>query len=541
MKDTNKKPVWLWLVLCLPLVFIVYFAISLSEGNIDPDSVKTINVTTPSGESFVFDKGDDIPFYVDMYLEADPLSKPLRDIENEKPLSVVIKQKNVETVFELFAEANTNGCFFRNKDGAYYSVPQSFAKQLLQRKECEYVYANAGDTLPTLIFKTGDSEQVILPKEYEWQYKDIAGNAVVDTQTKTASESQFFSFYSDVGFALSFSKTPQEHPISFYDMNGNALNISDPSSLLFTTDTKLRAVINVKWDRKGDTLGGTATYEFELLYDVLPELIRSNDTVKAGDVICIGFRHFSENEKITLSTQLITSDIKVNYGADGSAFAFIPVSAENTAGEYTLVFTVGSIEKAITLNVTAGDSAFNTATMDPEKYTHYLNPEYRQRFEELVKSWDDAAADEPMFAQSNSFSKPTDGELWFDFGTELNVNGQPDAYVVNGIDYRLEEGDSIKATQRGVVIYAGNDEVYGNMLVIDHGYGVRSHYYGLGTLGKQAGDTVQEGEIIGSAGVSGLVYTENSAKVATLHFAVSLNGVYINPNTLFAEGLTIVG
>lgn len=541
MKDTNKKPVWLWLVLCLPLVFIVYFAISLSEGNIDPDSVKAITVTSPSGESFVFEKGDDIPFYVDMYLEADPLSKPLRDIENEKPLNVVIKQKNVETAFELFAEANTNGCFLRNKEGAYFSVPQSFAKKLLQRKECEYVYANAGHTLPTLIFKTGDSEQAILPKEYEWQFKNIAGDTIVDTQTKTASGTQFFSFYSDVGFALSFSKSPQECPVSFYDENGNALNVSDPTALLFSTDTKLHAVINVKWDRAGDTLGGSATYEFDLLYDVLPEIIRSSDTVTAGDVICIGFRHFSEGEEITLNTQLETSDIRVNYGTDGSAFAFIPVSPTVSAGEYTLVFTVGSIEKTITLNVSACKSEYNTATMDPEKYTHFLNPEYQARFAELVASWDSSNTEEPMFAHGNNFSKPTSGELWYDYGTELNVNGMPDSYVVNGIDYRLEDGDSIKATQRGVVIYSGNDEVYGNMLVIDHGYGVRSHYYGLGTLGKTVGDTVQEGEIIGSAGISGLVYTENSAKVATLHFAISLNGIYINPNTLFTEGLTIVG
>lgn len=540
MKNTNKKPVWLWLILCLPIVFIVYFAISLSEGNINPDSVSAINVTSPTGESFVFDSGEDIPFYVDMYLEADPLTKPVRDIENEQPISVVIKQKNVETAFELYAEANTNGCFFKNKDGAYFSVPQSFAKQLLQRKECAYVYGKAGYTLPTLIFKTGDAEQTVLPKEYAWQYKDIAGTAVTDTQTKTATDRQFYSFYSDAGFALSFAQTPVEHTITFYDQSGNALNISDPSSLLFTTDTQIRAVVEAKWEQSANALGGNATYDFDLLYDVLPEIIRSSDKVTAGDMLCIGFRHFSESEKISLETQLITSELRVNYGEDGSAFALIPVSLENTAGEYTLVFTVGSVEKAITVTVSAPKAEFNTATMDPEKYTHYLQPDYKAQLQELYSGFN-ASVGEAMVAGGNAFSKPVDGAVMYNFGTELIVNGMADKYVVNGIDYRLETGASIKASQRGVVIYASEDTVYGNMLVIDHGYGIKSHYYGLGSLGKSVGDTVQEGEIIGTAGISGLVYTENSAKIATLHFAVTLDGVFLNPNTLFKDGIVIVG
>ncbi len=539
MNDTTKKPVWLWLVLCLPMVFIIYFVISLSEGNIDPDSVSAITVTSPTGESFEF-KGEDIPFYVDMYLEADPLTKPIRDIEDEKPLNVVIKQKNLDTQFDLYAEANTNGCFFKNKDGAYFSVPQSFAKKLLQRKECAYVYGNAGYTLPVLTFKTGDTEQIVMPSDYKWQYKDIAGTAVEDKQTAIANERQFFSFYSDKGFALSFAQNPVEHTVTFYDKEGNALNISDPSSLLFATDTQISAVMEAKWEPSENAVGGSAKYEFDLLYDVLPELIRSSDKAVAGEVICIGFRHFSANEQISMETQLITSELRVNYGEDGSAFALIPISAENAAGEYTLIFNVGSVQKTVTLTVTAADGEFNTTTMDPEKYTHFLQPDFGENHAALIAQLSSAES-EAMINTGNSFAKPCDGAMFFDFGTELLINGAPDKYVVNGIDYRTEDGISIKATQRGVVVYSGVDEVYGNVLIIDHGYGILSHYYGLGTLGKATGDTVQKNEIIGTAGVSGLVYTENSAKIGTLHFAVSVNGVYVNPNALFKSGITIVG
>lgn len=539
MKEVNKRPLWLWLVLCLPMVFVVYFAITLSDGNIDPADVDVVNVTTPSGQ-ISFDGDDDIEFYVNLYLESDPLSKPIRNIENEKPLSIVIKQKAADTAFELYAEANTNGCFFRNEEGAYFSVPQSYAKQLLQRQECAYVYAKAGYTLPTLVFKTGEEEISVLPTEYSWQYKDIAGTAVTDTLTEKATERQFFSFYSDVGFALSFAEQPVEHTLSFYDADGNALNISDPSALIFATDTQIRAVVEAKWDSSANALGGSATYDFDLLYDVLPEIIRSVDKVTAGDSICIGFRHFSKGESISLNTQLITSELSVTYGDDGSAFALIPVSLENAAGDYTLSFTVGSVEKSFTLTVTAAETDFNTAFMDAEKYNEFLKPDYKEKLASLLAGIN-AENGEAMIASGSNFTKPVDGSVLYDYGTELIVNGLPDSYTVNGIDYRAEDGASVKAAQRGVVVYSAEDEVYGNVLIIDHGYGVKSHYYGLSSLGKAEGDTVANGEIIGTAGTSGLVYTENSAKIPTLHFAVTVNGVYVNPNTLFENGIVLVG
>lgn len=536
MKDVNKRPMWLWLVLCLPMVFIAYFAISLSDGNIDPESVSAVDITTPSGQAISFDGADDVEFYVNLYLEADPLNKPIRSVENEKPLSVVIKQKAAETAFELYAEANTNGCFFRNGEGAYFSVPQSYAKQLLQRQECAYVYSKAGYTLPTLLFKTGNEELVILPSEYSWQYKDIVGTAVTDTLTEKSAERQFFSFYSDVGFALSFAEQPVQHTISFFDQDGSALNISDPSALIFKTDTQIRAVVEATWEESDNALGGSATYDFDLLYDVLPEIIRSVDKVAAGDSICIGFRHFSKGESISLNTQLITSELSVTYGEDGTAFALIPISRDNAEGDYTLSFTVGSVEKSFTLSVSKADSGFNTAYMDAEKYNEFLKPDYKEKLA-LLLAGVNAENGEVGIASGSIFTKPVDGDVMYDYGTELMVNELPNSYVVNGIDYRVEDEAKVKAAQQGVVVYAAEDDVYGNMLIIDHGYGIKSHYYGLATMNKAVGDKVVDGEIIGTAGVSGLVYTENSAKVPTLHFAITLNGVYINPNTLFANGI----
>lgn len=537
MNNNKRKNTWLWILLCLPMVFIVYFAITLSGNNIDADKVSAVSISTPNGKSYEI-SGDDIAFYVDMYLEADPLSAPVRDVEGEAPMNVTIKQKGGDTSFGVYAEVNTNGCFFRNNQGNYFAIPADFAKKLLQREECAYVYGNAGHTLPALSFVTGEKTLSVLPKEYSWQYKNIAGVAVNDTVTQTATSTPFYSFYSDAGFSLKFAKEPSRCTVTFYKEDGTALDAADPSALIFPTDTKLSAVVDASWGEDSTAVGGNAKYSFDLLYDVLPEIIRSTESVYVGDVLCIGFRHLSENEKITLETQLATADIAVNYG-DGSAYALLPIGAENTAGQYSLKFTVGNVEKTIELSVKDSTGEFHMDTMDTEKYTKYCAPDFKQSYAALMQEWAQTT-NQPLISAGNAFSKPTDGKLLYDYGSDLLINNLPDKYLLEGIQYRTEVGAGIKSTQRGVVVYVGTDEVLGNMIVIDHGYGLKSHYYGVGTVGKSVGDTVQEGEIIGTGGVSGLTYMAAGEKVPTLHFYISLNGVFINPNPLFSDGLYIL-
>lgn len=518
------------------MVFIVYFALTLSGGSIDPESVTAVSITTPDGVTTELNE-EVIPFYVEMYLESDPLSEPLRSIAEETPLSVTIKQKALTTEFDLYAEANTNGCFFRKEDGKFYSVPSDFARRLLQRQECAFVYEKAGHTLPTLSFITDESTKAILPAEYAWQYKDIVGNAVTDTVTKKTDTVQFYSFYSDAGFALRFSKDPARYTVTFYKEDGTALDASDPTALIFPTDTKLTAVIEATWEQDSTSVGGTASYSFDLLYDVLPEIIRSTESVKVGDTLCIGFRHLSESEKISLETQLITSDIRVNY-EEGSAYALLPISAENSAGEYTLKFTIGNIVRSIDLKVSSAEGEFEMCTMDTEKYTKYVSPEFKQSYAALMSGWASSTS-EPFVTAGSAFGKPCDGDAVYTYGTDLMVNGLPNQ-LLEGNDYTPENGASIKASQRGVVIYAAEDEVLGNMVVIDHGYGIKTHYYGLGTVGKAVGDTVQKGEIIGTAGISGLTYSDSGEKIPTLHFYVSLDGTYVNPEPLLKDGLYIL-
>jgi murein DD-endopeptidase MepM/ murein hydrolase activator NlpD len=76
-----------------------------------------------------------------------------------------------------------------------------------------------------------------------------------------------------------------------------------------------------------------------------------------------------------------------------------------------------------------------------------------------------------------------------------------------------------------VVVQAGGgwNGGYGTMVVIDHGNGYRTLYAHLSRLNVSVGQTVEQGEVIGAVGTTGIVTGPH------LHFEVYRGGVPINP------------
>ncbi len=91
------------------------------------------------------------------------------------------------------------------------------------------------------------------------------------------------------------------------------------------------------------------------------------------------------------------------------------------------------------------------------------------------------------------------------------------------IDIGGQEGNSIFATDSGVVVYSGwSDYGYGYLLVIDHGNGWQSAYAHLSQIGVGCGQSVYQGSHIGALGNTG------NSSGPHLHFELSINGVKVN-------------
>jgi murein DD-endopeptidase MepM/ murein hydrolase activator NlpD len=92
-----------------------------------------------------------------------------------------------------------------------------------------------------------------------------------------------------------------------------------------------------------------------------------------------------------------------------------------------------------------------------------------------------------------------------------------------GFDLARVERAPVGAGNDGVVVFAGYLGIYGNCVVLDHGYGVMTLYAHLSSIDVRDGDAVTRGMAIGKTGATGLAGGDH------LHFTTLVHGRPTNP------------
>jgi murein DD-endopeptidase MepM/ murein hydrolase activator NlpD len=92
-----------------------------------------------------------------------------------------------------------------------------------------------------------------------------------------------------------------------------------------------------------------------------------------------------------------------------------------------------------------------------------------------------------------------------------------------GFDLSVVQHTPVVAANDGKVVWADRLGIYGNCIVLDHGYGLQSIYGHLSSIGVKVGDAVKKGQEMGKSGATGLAGGDH------LHFTMQLDGVQINP------------
>ena len=103
----------------------------------------------------------------------------------------------------------------------------------------------------------------------------------------------------------------------------------------------------------------------------------------------------------------------------------------------------------------------------------------------------------------------------------------------SGFDFSATLGTETYATGDGVVADVERNEWgYGNMVIIDHGYGYKTRYAHLQKAAVRKGQKVKRGQKIGTIGDSG------KTTGVHLHYEVLKNDVQIDPINFFYNDLT---
>jgi murein DD-endopeptidase MepM/ murein hydrolase activator NlpD len=122
----------------------------------------------------------------------------------------------------------------------------------------------------------------------------------------------------------------------------------------------------------------------------------------------------------------------------------------------------------------------------------------------------------PIRGASSGFIWPVDGPVVSGFGMRWGS-------MHEGIDIAVPAGTPIRAAKSGSVAMAGLNGGYGNYTCIDHGGGLSTCYAHQSSIGVSVGQSVSQGDVIGSVGCTGHCFGDH------LHFEVRVNGSAVDP------------
>jgi murein DD-endopeptidase MepM/ murein hydrolase activator NlpD len=153
-----------------------------------------------------------------------------------------------------------------------------------------------------------------------------------------------------------------------------------------------------------------------------------------------------------------------------------------------------------------------------------LNRDLRQK--NMVELRTVATRSQPKFLWSETFLPMQNAAVkgaFADRRAYLAAGKQVDTQDHLGFDLASLERAPVQAANDGVVVLARYFGIFGNCVVVDHGYGLQSLSAHLSTITVKDGQAVTRGQELGRTGATGLAGGDH------LHFTMLLQGLPVTP------------
>ncbi len=172
-----------------------------------------------------------------------------------------------------------------------------------------------------------------------------------------------------------------------------------------------------------------------------------------------------------------------------------------------------------TVEITLGPFIRQNVTIGPDKaYLLDIETE-RNELAQLESIFSNDT--QPKMWDSTGFQFPIFSVLTSPFGAFRTFNGTVNTRHT-GWDLQAAIGTPIMASAAGTVVFAGQMQIRGNHVVIDHGYGVFSTYSHMSVVHVTRGQTVTKGQIIGEVGATGRTSGPH------FHWEIAVNGNFVD-------------
>ena len=217
--------------------------------------------------------------------------------------------------------------------------------------------------------------------------------------------------------------------------------------------------------------------------------------------------------------------------SDGAWQGLVGIDLQTSPGEYPVALraTTGdgrTVHRTYTLTVEPKEFPTRRLSVSPS----FVNPppevldRIQREAREVAAIFREASADRQW---RGAFLPPVPGDSTSSFGRRSVFNGEARS-PHSGTDFRASEGAPVAAPNAGTVVVGDNRYFSGNVVILDHGWGLYSYFAHLSAVDVEAGDVVTQGHVVGKVGATGRVTGPH------LHWTVRLNDARVDPLSLMA-------
>ena len=513
--------------------------------------VLSITIEDTAGKTVTYDRvkdGDKADEAIGLFYRINKKATPLEALPDgilgETPYKVIMSTGAKEGEYRYYFSTDPNVCYYSAPNGKSYQLGPDNAAEFLSSEFAGCYYENSG--LPTLLL-SGSME--IAPQSATWKFRDFRGEFVDVDLTDVLAEGKQ-SFDGNVFLSLSFKNdvVPDSSHVTITDEEKIVLFDDSLDQLAaFPLDSQMKVHIEVTatWFEDAERgWCGDANYVFDALISPPPVFSVSRTDAVPGSFITVTAKNVNDPAGVTF-----TSEPDIGYTpqffADGATVkALIPFDMTLPAGSYTLTFTYAGVSRPST--VVLGEQYYGEGTLEAvgDTVTAAYSEEARQELEGLVTEM--AAVAHPERKFDGVFLASPNEEAWHNifrtYGMAVYVNGDTNmTFINNGIDYNYGWSAPVGAVNAGTVVYTGELAYTGKIVVVEHGYGLKTWYYNLSEVTVSVGDAVETGDQLGVCGSSGFAdFADNAGNGGGVHMAMSVGNRFVDPTVTWAEGVTFV-
>jgi hypothetical protein len=163
-------------------------------------------------------------------------------------------------------------------------------------------------------------------------------------------------------------------------------------------------------------------------------------------------------------------------------------------------------------------------TGDPVARFVKINTEMRKANNQTLFDLRTKTADHFLWSQVFQRQPHSQAESSFADVPNYIYHGQKiDQQVHLGYDLAATRHVGVQASNDGRVVYAAPLGIYGNCVVLDHGYGLMTLYAHMSSIAVHEGDLVKKAQMLGQSGMTGMAAGDH------IHFSMLLDGVQTDP------------